>query len=377
MKAHLKSNNASWQYLKKDKSNIFFNNPVGYIYQKKSNTTLFLNGKKFHFKNKNIFEIRKMKLKKFVLIGYFSYEFNIEPSNAPYKAIFNIYPLSNFSVKRFPIVKKFKSNKLKKILPDIDFINSVKKIKNHIANGDIYQINLTRDFEYKTNESSYDLFVNYYKNQPVDLASYIEFYDHILISGSMELFLSKRGQDLLSRPIKGTTKNRQSRIKDSLSKDLKERAENLMIVDLMRNDLSQICQTGTVKARRIFKEKSYSTLTQLESTVEGKLKKNISLQSIFGKLMPPGSVTGTPKSEAIKIIGEMEKHYRGPYCGAIGIIEPNDDFCFSVGIRISVLTSKYKKYFSGAGIVWDSKPKKENKETLLKAEAFRNTLSNL
>ena len=377
MIAHLKSNNASWQYLKKNKSNIFFNSPVGYIYQKKLSTTLFLNGKKFHFKNKNIFEVRKMKLKKFVLIGYFSYEFNIEPSTAPYKAIFNIYSLSSFSTKRFPVIKKFKNNGLKKILPDIDFINSVKKIKHHIANGDIYQINLTRDFEYKTNQSSYDLFVNYYRNQPVDLASYIEFHDHTLISGSMELFLSKRDQGLLSKPIKGTAKNKQSRVKDSLSKDLKEKAENLMIVDLMRNDLSQICQAGTVRAKRMFKEKSYSTLTQLESTVEGKLKKNVSLQSIFGKLMPPGSVTGTPKSEAIKIIGDTEKHYRGPYCGAIGIIEPNDDFCFSVGIRISVLTSKYKKYFSGAGIVWDSKPKKENKETLLKAEAFQNTLSNL
>jgi|SRR6056300_166466 len=377
MKAHLKSNNASWQYLKKNKSNIFFNNPIGYIYQKKLSTTLFLNGKKFYFKNKNIFEVRKMKLKKFVLIGYFSYEYNIESSNAPYKAIFNIYSSSSFSIKRFPTIKKFKNNGLKKILPDIDFINSVKKIKHHIANGDIYQINLTRDFEYKTNQSSYDLFVNYYKTQPVDLASYIEFHDHTLISGSMELFLSKRDQDLLSKPIKGTAKNKQSRVKDSLSKDLKEKAENLMIVDLMRNDLSQICQAGTVRAKRMFKEKSYSTLTQLESTVEGKLKKNVTLQSIFGKLMPPGSVTGTPKSEAIKIIGDTEKHYRGPYCGAIGIIEPNDDFCFSVGIRISVLTSKYKKYFSGAGIVWDSKPKKENKETLLKAEAFQNTLSNL
>lgn len=377
MKAHLKSNNASWQYLKKNKSNIFFNNPIGYIYQKKLSTTLFLNGKKFYFKNKNIFEVRKMKLKKFVLIGYFSYEYNIESSNAPYKAIFNIYSSSSFSIKRFPAIKKFKNNGLKKILPDIDFINSVKKIKHHIANGDIYQINLTRDFEYKTNQSSYDLFVNYYKTQPVDLASYIEFHDHTLISGSMELFLSKRDQDLLSKPIKGTAKNKQSRVKDSLSKDLKEKAENLMIVDLMRNDLSQICQAGTVRAKRMFKEKSYSTLTQLESTVEGKLKKNVTLQSIFGKLMPPGSVTGTPKSEAIKIIGDTEKHYRGPYCGAIGIIEPNDDFCFSVGIRISVLTSKYKKYFSGAGIVWDSKPKKENKETLLKAEAFQNTLSNL
>ena len=377
MKAHLKSNNASWQYLKNNKSNIFFNNPIGYIYQKKLSTTLFLNGKKFYFKNKNIFEVRKMKLKKFVLIGYFSYEYNIESSNAPYKAIFNIYSSSSFSIKRFPAIKKFKNNGLKKILPDIDFINSVKKIKHHIANGDIYQINLTRDFEYKTNQSSYDLFVNYYKTQPVDLASYIEFHDHTLISGSMELFLSKRDQDLLSKPIKGTAKNKQSRVKDSLSKDLKEKAENLMIVDLMRNDLSQICQAGTVRAKRMFKEKSYSTLTQLESTVEGKLKKNVTLQSIFGKLMPPGSVTGTPKSEAIKIIGDTEKHYRGPYCGAIGIIEPNDDFCFSVGIRISVLTSKYKKYFSGAGIVWDSKPKKENKETLLKAEAFQNTLSNL
>ena len=156
-----------------------------------------------------------------------------------------------------------------------------------------------------------------------------------------------------------------------------EKAENLMIVDLMRNDLSTVCRPGSVTVDSLFKIKRYSTLTQLESTVSGKLRDNISLYNIFKNTMPPGSVTGTPKKKAAEIISQVEKHQRGPYCGAVGYIDSKDNFCFSVGIRLSIINNERKSFYTGAGIVWDSKPKKENSETYLKAKAFRNTLSNL
>ena len=143
-----------------------------------------------------------------------------------------------------------------------------------------------------------------------------------------------------------------------------------MIVDLMRNDLSQICVPGSVKTNKLFKKKSYSTLVQLESEIEGTLVKKISNKEIFKSLMPPGSVTGTPKSRAKEIIHEIERHKRGPYCGALGFFGPSGDFCFSVGIRLVIIEKSDSRFYTGAGIVWDSKPIKENTETILKSQAL-------
>ena len=154
----------------------------------------------------------------------------------------------------------------------------------------------------------------------------------------------------------------------------KEISENLMIVDLMRNDLSQICVPGSVKTNKLFKKKSYSTLVQLESEIQGILVKKISNKEIFKSLMPLGSVTGTPKSRAKEIIHEIERHKRGPYCGALGFFGPSGDFCFSVGIRLVIIEKSDSRFYTGAGIVWDSKPIKENTETILKSQALSESL---
>ena len=374
MKAHLKSKNSSWCFKKKTK-NLYFDNSLGYIFQKKNGTTLVLSGKRTFFKNTNLFEVKKRKLKDFFLVGYLSYEFGMTKTNKDYEAIFNIYP--NIS-SRFKASKKndIQKSYLKKTTSDLKFIKSVQKVKKLISQGDIYQINLTREFVFNSHKNNHDLFLDYFKQQPVEYGSYIEFHDHVILSGSMELFLQKYKKNITTRPIKGTSES--SKIdSNNLRKDIKEKAENLMIVDLMRNDLSTVCRPGSVTVDSLFKIKRYSTLTQLESTVSGKLRDNISLYNIFKNTMPPGSVTGTPKKKAAEIISQVEKHQRGPYCGAVGYIDSKDNFCFSVGIRLSIINNERKSFYTGAGIVWDSKPKKENSETYLKAKAFRNTLSNL
>ena len=374
MKAHLKSKNSSWCFKKKTK-NLYFDNPLGFIFQKKNGTTLVLNGKKTFFKNTNLFEVKKRKLKDFFLVGYLSYEFGMPKTSQDYEAIFNIYP--NIS-KRFKVPKRNDTKKsyLKKTTTDMKFMKSVQKMKKLISQGDIYQINLTREFIFNSHKNNYDLFVDYFKHQPVEYGSYIEFHDHTILSGSMELFLQKYKKNITTRPIKGTSEN--SKIdSNNLKKDIKEKAENLMIVDLMRNDLSTVCKPGSVAVDSLFKIKRYSTLTQLESTISGRLRDDVSLYNIFKNTMPPGSVTGTPKKKASEIISQVENHQRGPYCGAVGYIDIKDNFCFSVGIRLSKINNKRKSFYTGAGIVWDSKPIKENLETHLKAKAFRNTLSNL
>ena len=372
MKAHLKSKNFSWDPNSKFKE-IYFDKPIDYIFQKKTGTTLVLNSKKNFFPNKDIFAIIKTELKGKYLVGYFSYEFNIKNSKGGYDAIFNIFCRQSEKPKTKNHTSPILSNFLKST-NDKDFISSVKNAKKLIEKGEIYQINLTREFSYLSNKDNYRLFLDYFKNQPVEFGCYIEFFDHVIISGSMELFLRRNKNTITTKPIKGTAENQTNSAK-ALDKDLKERAENLMIVDLMRNDLSRICKPGSVKVDKLFKKKKYSTLTQLESTVTGKLNKQTSLKEIFTNTMPPGSVTGTPKSRAIQIISKIESHRRGPYCGAVGYIKPNQDFCFSVGIRLSKINEKKKLFFTGAGIVWDSVPHKENAESHLKAKAFQNTLS--
>ncbi len=374
MKAHLKSKNSSWCFKKKTK-NLYFDNPIGFIFQKKNGTTLVLKGKKTFFKNINLFEVKKRKLKDFFLVGYLSYEFGMPKTSQDYEAIFNIYP--NIS-RKFKVSKKIDTKKslLKKTTTDLQFMKSVQKMKKLISQGDIYQINLTREFIFNSHKNSHDLFLDYFKHQPVEYGSYIEFHDHTILSGSMELFLQKYKKNITTRPIKGTSENSKTD-SNNLKKDIKEKAENLMIVDLMRNDLSTVCKPGSVAVDSLFKIKRYSTLTQLESTISGRLRDDVSLYNIFKNTMPPGSVTGTPKKKAAEIISQVEKHQRGPYCGAVGYIDIKDNFCFSVGIRLSKINNKRKSFYTGAGIVWDSKPIKENLETHLKAKAFRNTLSNL
>ena len=261
-----------------------------------------------------------------------------------------------------------------------EYIKIVEKAKSYISSGDIYQVNLSQKFNTSSINNAYSALIKFYEAQPVPFSALIRFDDHILISGSMELFLRKNGNKIITKPIKGTAKRSDDKaadkkMKEQLSCSKKEKAENLMIVDLMRNDLGRICKTGSVKANELFRINEYKTLFQMESEIEGVLRNDAGLRKIITSTFPPGSVTGAPKSRALEVIDELEPHYRGPYCGAFGIFYPNMNFTLSVAIRIMLLTEHNTCYWVGGGIVWDSDPQREYDETLLKAVAIRKTLS--
>ena len=188
MKAHLKSKNSSWCFKKKTK-NLYFDNPLGYVFQNKKGTTLVFRGKKTFFKNMNLFEVKKKKLKKFFLVGYLSYEFDMPKISTDYQAIFNIYSDTRTKFKK-PKKNFIQKSYLEKTTTDTKFIKSVETMKKLISRGDIYQINLTREFTFNSHKNSYELFLDYFKCQPVEYGSYIEFHDHTILSGSCLLYTS-------------------------------------------------------------------------------------------------------------------------------------------------------------------------------------------
>jgi aminodeoxychorismate synthase component I len=260
-----------------------------------------------------------------------------------------------------------------------EYVQIVERAKRYIESGDIYQANLSRRFEVEGQVDAAALLRRLFHVQHVPFGAYIDFGDFQLVSGSMELFLRKRGRALTTCPIKGTRGRGHSREEDTIKKaellrSDKERAENLMIVDLMRNDLSRVCKKGSVRVNRLFDVETYATLHQLVSEVEGEVREGQGVSEIIRSVFPPGSVTGAPKKRALEIIDELEPHYRGPYCGALGIFYPDGDFTLSVGIRTAVVEPERTTFWTGSGIVWDSDPEAEFLETRLKAKAMMKAL---
>ncbi|GEM_PF-570158 len=268
-----------------------------------------------------------------------------------------------------------------------EYIDMVKRAKRYIENGDVYQVNLSQRFTVPLKSSPLAYFLDLYDVQPVPFGCYMDFGGFQLISGSMELFLRKTERKLFTKPIKGTRKKgftdeADAILRAELVSSEKERAENLMIVDLMRNDLGRVCKYGTVRVNKLFDIESYSTLHQMVSEVEGHLRDGVKTSDIIKSAFPSGSVTGAPKKRALEIIDELEPHLRGPYCGALGILSPDGDFTLSVAIRVlvsregsgSVMSGAEGTFWVGGGIVWDSDPEKEYEETLVKARAIKKAL---
>ena len=196
-------------------------------------------------------------------------------------------------------------------------------------------------------------------NNPAPFASYLKLDGLEIASASPELFLEKKGSVIKSTPIKGTAKT------DSFGE--KDRAENVMIVDLMRNDFGAICEPGSVDVPRLLKTESHPGLYHLVSDVVGKLREDVTWPDIAKALLPAGSISGAPKSSAIKSIKQIESVERGPYCGVIGWVE-NDQALLSVGIRIFwSLADGQINFGTGAGITYQSDPTSEWEETALKA----------
>ena len=241
-----------------------------------------------------------------------------------------------------------------------EYIEYVERIREAVADGWVYQVNACRRLTHQDDgQSLRGLFSEILENNPAPWACYFEVPGVMIASASPELFLSRNGSTVKSSPIKGTLPT------NSQQFGAKDQAENVMIVDLMRNDLGQISKSGTVEVPRLLSSEEHPGLQHLVSDVQGQLLEGISWAQILTALSPPGSVSGAPKSSATRVISENEIA-RGPYCGALGWIQ-GDQAALSVAIRIFWKDTQIN-FGTGAGITWSSDARAEWEETQLKAK---------
>jgi para-aminobenzoate synthetase component 1 len=258
------------------------------------------------------------------------------------------------------------------------YLENVRRIQEHILEGDVYELNYTIEFfAENANVFPVQLFEALNAKSPTPFSGFFKLNDSVLICASPERFLKKQGNKLISQPIKGTAKRGKTQeedglLKDQLLNDEKERAENLMIVDLVRNDLSRSAEVGSVKVEELFGIYGFQQVFQMISTVTAIAKPEENLASILQHTFPMGSMTGAPKIRAMQLIEQYEDHRRGLYSGSIGYLKPNGNFDFNVVIRSLQYNSKtkYLSYKVGSAITIDSVPEKEYEECLLKAKAI-------
>ncbi|WP_029057606.1 aminodeoxychorismate synthase component I [Stappia stellulata] len=258
-----------------------------------------------------------------------------------------------------------------------DYEAAFNAVCRHLAKGDIYQANLTMRARGRWSGDLRALFARLVTTQPVGHAAWLDLGTHQVLSLSPELFLERRGTQIVSRPMKGTAPrgfNAQAdaEIAAELARDPKSRAENVMIVDLMRNDLSRIAVPGSVQVPRLFEVEPYATLHQMTSTVEAQLEPGHGFAACMARLFPCGSITGAPKLRAMEILHALETGPRGIYTGAIGHLEPGGDFRFNVAIRTMVARTPDDagegsfEIGTGSGLVFDSGAGPEYAESRLK-----------
>ena len=251
---------------------------------------------------------------------------------------------------------------------------AIERIKTNIAEGWTYQVNYTMRLQTEFAGSAWDFFLHLAQNQN-NHAAYVDTGRYIICSASPELFFELNGASITCRPMKGTVKRGRTTAEDAelaewLKHSVKNRAENVMIVDMLRNDLGRIAEIGSVHVPELFSAERYPTLWQMTSTVTAKT--NASLADIFSALFPCGSITGAPKVSTMKIIAELENTPRKIYTGSIGYIAPPRKAKFSVAIRTALIDceTRQAEYGVGGGIVWDSTSADEYEEALLKARVL-------
>uniref|UniRef100_A0A7V3E7D9 Aminodeoxychorismate synthase component I n=1 Tax=Ignavibacterium album TaxID=591197 RepID=A0A7V3E7D9_9BACT len=273
----------------------------------------------------------------------------------------------NFSADKNFLVSGFRLNSSK-----AEYIKSIRRIKNYIAEGETYQINFTVKGKFNFSGDVASFFSNLIFNQSAKYIALINLEDEIIISLSPELFFETNLKNIVTQPMKGTIARGINYQDDQMKKhelenSIKNQAENVMIVDLLRNDLGRICEFGSVQTKDLFKVEKYESLYQMISSVDGKLKKSTKISDIIRNIFPCGSVTGAPKIRTMEIIHELEKEERGIYTGAIGLML-GKNLVFNVAIRTIQFDRELKKgkIGLGSGIVWDSHPEKEFNEVLLK-----------
>ena len=321
--------------------------------------------------------------------GFISYEAASAFEETLHRKYMDGFPLLWFGIYRAPIIYDHRRVRFTDDSPgsdytlsDIDlnisrqeYMGAISEIKSYIESGHTYQVNYTYKLNFGFSGSVSDLYLALRRNQSVSYSALIGFGNRRIISLSPELFFRKKGRSIQVKPMKGTAMRGRYLSEDrarekELNSCLKNRSENIMIVDLLRNDLGRISEIGTVNTKNLFDVESYESLLQMTSTVEGKLDKEISLYELLKAIFPSGSVTGAPKISTMDIIGKLEKEPRHIYTGGIGFISPRKEAVFNVAIRTLVLdTAKNRGEMGvGSGIVYDSDPGKEYDECRLKAE---------
>lgn len=262
-----------------------------------------------------------------------------------------------------------------------EYEQAVRRVIEYIRAGDIFEVNISQRFSTILPDeiTALDLYRKLRCLNPAPFSAYMQYKHYAIASASPERFLKLQARIVETRPIKGTRPRNADLVQDKraaleLESSEKDRAENIMIVDLMRNDLSRVCLPHSVKVPQLCKLESFATVHHLVSSVEGELMPGKSAIDLIRATFPGGSITGAPKIRAMEIISEIEPTVRGPYCGSMGYIAFNNEMDLSITIRTFVLANRHLTFQVGGAVTVDSSPQEEYDETLVKAAALQRTL---
>lgn len=316
----------------------------------------------------------------YYLAGFFSYEAGYCFEEKLRKDKLYDFPLLYLGAYKAPQQNKISRTKLSpenfpenlrlNITQD-EYSSKIDAIRDYIAKGDVYQITYCIKLLFEFHGDPLSFYNQLFREQPVPYPAYIQTDKFHILSLSPEMFIKKESTRVVTRPMKGTWPRGSGMFSDliapfRLKYDRKNRAENVMIADLLRNDLGRVGLN--IKTPTLFEVARYKTLCQMTSTVKGRVDKNVSIYKLFASLFPSGSVTGAPKISAMEIINELEKEERRIYTGAIGYITPEKDMFFNIPIRTLLIRGESAEMGIGGGIVWDSTARGEWEEGLLKAK---------
>ncbi len=360
-----------------EKSTLYFDKPVSVIICSS-----------FEDVSRAFEKIEKALAEGLYVAGFFSYELGYAFEDA-----FSTYSLNDFPLIYAGCYEKCLPNmnhwdvaghdyEIKNVRFNISkekYFEHIDIIRSYLQSGDVYQITYCLKILFDFNGSTFDLYKKLFNVQPVPYAAFIETEQYNMTSLSPELFLYKRDNRIISKPMKGTWPRGKNAFADKSARhqfyhDEKNRAENVMITDLLRNDLGRI---GTnIRVPRLFEITPYKKLFQMTSTVAANIEPYIGLYNLFKSLFPSGSVTGAPKIRAMEIIHELESEPRNIYTGAIGYIKPNKDLFMNIPIRSALInrSSGQGEMGIGGGIVWDSTAEGEWDEGILKARFFTDSI---
>ena len=318
----------------------------------------------------------------YYVVGYVSYEAapafeeKLAVHKAPLLAEYPLYFTVHDGVETSPIPLTYEEvdlpSKWREQTSAEDYEKAIAQIHHHLRQGDTYQVNYTVQLKQDLSANPFAIYNRMVVEQEAGYNAYVEHDEMAVISMSPELFFEQNDRELTTRPMKGTTQRGMTYQEDLeqaswLEQDPKNRSENMMIVDLLRNDMNRISEVGSEHVEHLCQVEQYSTVWQMTSTIKSRLRENVDLVEIFRSLFPCGSITGAPKIATMEIIKNLEPQPRGVYCGTIGLLLPNGRRIFNVAIRTIQLHQGKAIYGVGGGITWDSTWESEYREVHQKA----------